>query len=141
MGTYRHYLASHIVLTLLPTLFIVARFVAKHMKRLGWTLDDSFLVVALMLFYAYVAESLTAIVVGKVGRHLAELTAGEVKLALILLWASCLPLAAGLMLVRLSISILFLRVFYTHIFTKLRIAGKVAYGGHTPSLLCELANE
>ena len=47
-GRQRAFLAAHIFLGILTTLFVVARFTAKRMKRLDLTVDDYILLAALV---------------------------------------------------------------------------------------------
>ena len=47
-GRQRAFFASHVSLGILTTLFVVARFVAKRMKRLNLTVDDYLLLAALV---------------------------------------------------------------------------------------------
>ncbi|KAL1792286.1 hypothetical protein ACET3X_008793 [Alternaria dauci] len=49
------YIAGLVILSVLPLLFLLARFCAKHSRRLPWTIDDTFLVLALLLLYVVVA--------------------------------------------------------------------------------------
>ena len=44
----RAFLAAHVFLGILTTFFVVARFTAKRMKRLGLTVDDYLLLAALV---------------------------------------------------------------------------------------------
>ena len=48
MTTYATFVAVHSVLAALATAFMAARFAAKWMKRLRWTLDDTLLLGALV---------------------------------------------------------------------------------------------
>ncbi|KAF2798921.1 hypothetical protein K505DRAFT_87854 [Melanomma pulvis-pyrius CBS 109.77] len=50
--------AAHIIFASLVTLFIAARFAAKHMKRLGATSDDYLLLLALLFMYTMLANSI-----------------------------------------------------------------------------------
>jgi len=45
------YVAALVILSLLPLLFSVARLAAKHFRRLPWAIDDTLLLLALVLQY------------------------------------------------------------------------------------------
>ena len=43
------YIAGLVILSVLPLLFLLARFCAKRSRLLPWTIDDTFLLLALVL--------------------------------------------------------------------------------------------
>jgi hypothetical protein len=48
----RWFVASNAVLTILPTGFVLARFVTKRMNRLGCSVDDWLLVLGLVYWFS-----------------------------------------------------------------------------------------
>jgi uncharacterized membrane protein YbhN (UPF0104 family) len=48
-------IAGMVILSIIPLLFLVARFLAKRSKLLPWSFDDALLVLALLLLYSVVA--------------------------------------------------------------------------------------
>jgi len=45
---FGNYIAGLVILSVLPLLFILARFYSKRTRLLPWTIDDTFLVLALV---------------------------------------------------------------------------------------------
>ncbi|KAF2689526.1 hypothetical protein K458DRAFT_384164 [Lentithecium fluviatile CBS 122367] len=99
-----------------------ARFFAKRMKRLHWTLDDTLLLGALVFMYITFAGAIVAVTVGKVGYHMSTLTQDDLEVTFMILWVLQFPHAIGLTLVRWAIVVFFMRTFFTHMFPRLRRA-------------------
>jgi hypothetical protein len=47
------YITGLVILSVLPLLFLLARFYSKRTRLLQWTIDDSLLVLALVLPHPY----------------------------------------------------------------------------------------
>ncbi|KAF2712755.1 hypothetical protein K504DRAFT_211565 [Pleomassaria siparia CBS 279.74] len=131
----RAFLAAHVILGSLATLFVAARFAAKRMKRLGSTTDDHLLLVATFAVYVIMANSIASLILGSIGQHASAVTQRQLKITLVILWANQFPHAIALCFTRCSISLLFLRIFYMHVFPRLRIT---AYMCIIASVICLL---
>ncbi|KAH7075457.1 hypothetical protein BKA63DRAFT_297721 [Paraphoma chrysanthemicola] len=117
------YLAGASVLAILPSVFFVARCLAKRSKRLPWATDDTLLVLSLFFLYLVVAAFFVAMVAGHVRHHIHAATVANLRITLMVLWLFRIPMAFSLALTRCAIAIFFIRTLYTRAYPWLRHIG------------------
>ncbi|KAF2829693.1 hypothetical protein CC86DRAFT_173347 [Ophiobolus disseminans] len=122
---FASYVAGATILAVLPSAFLIARYIAKRAKRLPWTVDDTLLVLSLFCLYLVEAAFFVAMLAGHVRQHIYTATKANLRITLIVLWLFRIPMALSITLTRCAITIFFIRMLFTQTFPRLRQIGTV----------------
>ncbi|KAH6841249.1 hypothetical protein B0T12DRAFT_255707 [Alternaria alternata] len=137
------YIAGLVILSVLPLLFLLARFCAKRSRLLPWTIDDTFLLLALvlpslvakasamsdhmhqLLQYVVMTMFIVSMAASLAHQHIVTATMADLKRTLIILWLFRLPMAISIALTRCAILVFFVRTLFTKTYSWLRHGGIV----------------
>lgn len=104
----------------LATLAVALRFYARYLKKVSYGLEDWFLLASTLVFYAYASTGILAVCVGGIGYHVNELSLAQLQRSLKITLALQILYAVGLGLIKCSICLMLIRVFFVKRF---RLAG------------------
>ncbi|KAI9760262.1 MAG: hypothetical protein M4579_001776 [Chaenotheca gracillima] len=111
-----------IVFLMLATTAVCLRFYARYMRRVQCVIEDYMVLAALILYYGHSAINIMAQYMGGVGRHTTEVPSDALERLLKLVLALQVIYAFEIGLLKISICVLLIRVFFVKPF---RIAAKV----------------
>jgi len=114
-----------VVLLILTTCFVGLRFYARRLQAVGYGAEDWTILAALVVFYIYIGVSFAAIFGGGIGYHAEQLSSDQAKLSLQLILGIQVIYAVGQSLVKSSICLLLMRIFFTKRF---RIVASMVMG-------------
>ena len=100
------------ILPVVATCAVIGRFTSRRLKGISPGVDDWLILIALIVFYGHCTIGILAAVLGGLGHHIDTLTPGAVIYAGKLLVAVQIAYAVVLGLVKSSLCILLLRIFY-----------------------------
>ncbi|OCL15437.1 hypothetical protein AOQ84DRAFT_384022 [Glonium stellatum] len=107
------------------TVWTGLRFYSRRMKKTQTYPEDYVVLLALLMLYGFILDSILMVFVGGFGHHLTELRPYHVERCLKLGLGSQFLFAFAVGLVKLSICLMLSRIFFVHL---LKIAARVAMG-------------